>query len=85
MQPDPAATFARVLAFLGEAFDPAILDVDADVVPAGEPGRPDAAGPISASSIGRWKRDLDENEQGIVRRIAGETLAVLGYAERGSW
>lgn len=83
MVTDPAATFARVLDFLGEPFDPSMLAAD-PAVDAGE-GRPDAAGPITTSSIGRWERDLDESERETVRRVAGRRLVELGYAADERW
>ena len=84
---EPAATLERVLAFLGEPFDPALLAVDpvAAEAPASRAGRPDAAGAITTTSMGRWQRDLSAADQEVVHRVAGARLVELGYASRSDW
>ena len=85
---EPADTLARVLAFLDEPFDPALLEVD-PAAAGGRPdaaiGRPDAAGAITTTSMGRWRRDLGDHDREVVRRIAGPRLVELGYAPDIAW
>jgi hypothetical protein len=40
---------------------------------------------ISATSLGRWRRDLTPAEQETVRRIAGDLLDQLGYGAADPW
>ena len=82
----PADTLERVLTFLGEPYDPSLLDVDPAAVPkAAAPGRPDAAGAITTTSMGRWQNDLLGADREAVRRIAGGRLIELGYATSTDW
>jgi protein-tyrosine sulfotransferase len=72
---DPAGVLEELLQRLGESFDPAML-----VEPG--PGPTHHAGTaISTRSMGRWRTDLTPEEQGAVQRIAGATLARLGYPD----
>ena len=48
-------------------------------------GKPDARGGITATSVGRWQRDLTPPEREAVRRITGARLVQLGYAADESW
>jgi len=82
---EPERTLRRVLAFLGEPYDPALLAAEEGREAAAGPGRPDAAGPIVTGSIGRWRSDLSPAEQEVVRRVAGQRLMELGYADDGAW
>jgi len=73
----PETEIARVLAFLGEPVVPDLLAVEAT---AGD-ARPDAAGPVSTRSIGRWRTDLTASEQAEVLTVAGARLRELGYLD----
>jgi hypothetical protein len=81
----PAATLERVLAFLGESFDPVLLEPEPAVAPAPGTDRPDAAGAITTRSMGRWERDLLGEDRAAVRRVAGTRLVELGYASDARW
>lgn len=83
---DPEATLERVLTFLGEPFDAGLLAVDPNAVPAPSTnGRPDAAGAITTTSMGRWERDLSAADRETVKRVAGARLVELGYATGDDW
>ncbi len=89
---EPAATLERVLGFLDEPFHPGLLRVDGamPVDPATPPGapipdRPDAAGVISTSSVGRWRNDLTAADRAVVRRVAEARLGELGYLDGADW
>ena len=83
---DPAATLGGVLAFLGEPYEEGLLAIGSAIAPpAGDGGRPDAAGAITTTSVGRWRRDLSEADRDVVRRIAGSRLVDLGYATGTDW
>jgi len=84
---DPEAGFRGVFEFIGEAFEPGVLMADP-----GAPARPGqnlnnagASSPISAKSVGRWVRDLTQNERQDFIDIAGELLITLGYEADHDW
>lgn len=83
----PAETFTRVCEFIGERFDPAILD-PSDAAPE-RPGQnmnnPGAGSGITPKSVGRWKKDLSAEERRRFFDTAGELLIALGYASDDAW
>jgi hypothetical protein len=81
---DPEATMRRVMAFLEEPFDAdwlrsRLADDEADA------NRPNAAGAITSTSIGRWTRDLSVPEIDQVRRLATDRLLELDYVTERDW
>ena len=46
---------------------------------AGQTKRPDYEGAVSAVSVGRWRTDLNADEQAEVERLCGPQLRELGY------
>lgn len=86
---DPEATLHTICAFIGEAFDPAML------VPAGPDtslygvarfvNNPNATEPLDPTRTGRWRRDLDPAERRAVAHNAGALLIALGYASDDGW
>jgi protein-tyrosine sulfotransferase len=83
----PEPTLRRVMAFLGEPFDPAWLAarLHSDPAEAASGPAPDASGAIRASSIGRWEHDLTLPEVDQVRRLATPRLLELGYVVDENW
>lgn len=86
---DPRAALHRLMDFLGEPWDEAMLaHADAgssfrDVTRFAQ--NPEALGAVTASSIGRWERDLDTKDRRTFRKIAGPLLVELGYAMDDAW
>jgi protein-tyrosine sulfotransferase len=83
---EPEATLRELCAFIVEDFDPVMLDPSK--APADDPrflNNPNAAEPISARSVGRWKKDLSPDERAGVERVAGELLIATGYAADAGW
>lgn len=86
---DPQIVLRRLMTFLGEPWDDAMLAHAGS----GSPPRdvthfaqnPEALGAVTASSMGRWERDLDANDRRIFKRIAGPLLIELGYARDNGW
>jgi protein-tyrosine sulfotransferase len=79
---DPVTELRRLCEAIGEPVDEGWLAaVTAPAGPVGDDGRPDDKGPISGSSIGRWRRDLRPEEQALVTRVCGPRLEELGYPE----
>lgn len=84
---DPRKTLLRACEFLGEDFDPRMLDLaDSGVSRIGRLlNNANAAELVTATSVGRWARDLSPAERRDVANIAGELLEVLGYTEPEGW
>jgi hypothetical protein len=62
---DPPETLRGVCRFLGEEFHPDMLST--------------AAGDLTTSSVGRFRRDLDRRDLAFVQTVAGGTMRRLGY------
>ncbi len=75
----PEAQLQRVLAFLGEEWDDAVLRHEAAGValPDYEAGSEAAGRPVFTSSLERWRQALSGAQLEQVEAIAGEVLAVL--------
>jgi hypothetical protein len=86
---NPRPVLERLLQFLGEDRDEAMLAHAKAESPFRDATRfaqnPEALGAVSASSIGRWQRDLDARDRRIFKRIAGPLLVELGYARDERW
>jgi hypothetical protein len=88
---DPEGTLRPLIEFLGlpwrdcvlvpsdqPAEKPVGIDVDA-------PGAITAAGEIFASSIGRWRQDLNYADSRALHLLIGPLLVELGYEEGVNW
>jgi hypothetical protein len=86
---DPGAVLRRLMTFLDEPWDDALLAHPAEGSSPRDVTRfaqnPEAVGAVNASSIGRWERDLDVKDRRIFKRIAGRLLVELGYARDEGW
>ena len=79
---EPEREIRRVLEFIGEEFEPQVLNYHEqkyDMPAATESSAAQVAKPLYTSSIGRWKRDLTPRELKQFLKIAGPTLEMLGY------
>ena len=68
--------------FLGEAFDPAMLEragAERHVNRINEPWKTAVAAPIFVSRIGRWKCDLDPLDNRRIEALLGDRLLTFGY------
>jgi hypothetical protein len=77
---DPEAEMRRLLAFLGEPWDDAVLrHQEADLVlPENESGSADASRPIHTDAVSRWRRELTGEQVAEIEGICGELLEDLG-------
>lgn len=84
---DPETEMKRVCSFIGEDYEPGMLDhtVEATKRSGQNMNNAGAARPITPKSVGRWVSDLREDERGVFVDIAGELLIALGYAMDHSW
>ncbi len=86
---NPRPVLEKLMAFLGEPWDEVMLKHAG----AGSPFRdvtrfaqsPEALAVVNTASLGRWQRDLDARDRRIFKRIAGELLIELGYAQDPDW
>lgn len=86
---DPQPALERLMAFIGEAWDEAMLahssadSLFRDATRFAQ--NPEALAAVSTASLGRWQRDLDERDKRTFKRIAGPLLVELGYAAGDGW
>jgi Sulfotransferase family len=83
---EPEPVIREIVGFLDVPFAPAMLEPhQADLTlfaapkAAGHMSAPRIAKPIDESSIGRWRRELSEEDLDRFYSAAGDALAVLGY------
>ena len=84
---EPETVLRTLLEFLGEGFDPRVLEfhrVERNVSGTEEWSAEAVRRPLFATSQGRWEHDLSTAEQAAVMSVAGATLAELGYTDRTS-
>jgi len=82
----PEATLRRLLAFVGEAWEPAVLayhEQHRDL--AGESSADAVVRPVSRAAVGRWQRDLPLLDRQPVKEEIGALLIELGYATDYAW
>ena len=86
---DPRPALGRLMAFIGEEWDEAMLAHAAADSPFRDATRfaqnPEALGAVNTAALSRWQRDLDERDKRIFKRIAGPLLVELGYAADDGW
>jgi hypothetical protein len=84
---DTEGTMRQVLGFLGEAWDPAVLEAhkkDRAHEPH-ESSTEQVAKPVYDTSVGRWKRDMSPADKIAFKSEAGLLLTELGYAGDDGW
>jgi protein-tyrosine sulfotransferase len=82
---DPEAELARVCAFIGEEFDPAMLVPQAGGKVAGLLWSPNADEALDKTRVGRWRTDLGGRDRCAVAHVAGGLLIALGYVSDNCW
>jgi len=81
------ATLRRIVRFLDEPWDEAMLSYhthDRSHEPA-EANFAQVQQPVSAGSIGRWRRDMTPADRAAFQVHAGGLLQQLGYTAGGAW
>ena len=81
---DPEAVMKKVLAFLGQAWDPSVLshEKNADLhLSQLESSSEDVAVAIHQDAVDKWRQELNEVQLEELTQIAGETLKWLGYQD----
>lgn len=83
---DPEATLRRLLAFVGEDWDPAVLAYhERPHNLAAESSAGAVVRPVTRAPAGRWQRDLAPRDRQAVREEIGALLVELGYAQDAAW
>jgi len=86
---NPRPVLERLMAFVGEDWDEAMLAHAAAESPFRDATRfaqnPEALGAVNMASLSRWQRDLDMRDRRIFKQIAGPLLVELGYAADDAW
>jgi hypothetical protein len=77
---DPQGALRPLLGWLGEEWDPAVLQ---SYQTDGLELQPRLAGAIDSGSVGRWRQDLPEEARQSFEPAARQLLTELGYAEAG--
>jgi hypothetical protein len=82
----PEPTLQRLFAFVGEPWDPVVLQFHRQPRRLGNEA---SAGQVSrqlyTTAAGRWQRDLNAADKQLVNDIAGDLLIELGYAVDRNW
>ena len=77
---DPEGTLIRTCSFLGEDFHPDMLHHEAlaqRVISSA--GHAEVRDPVSSTRIGRWRTEMTPCHLWAAERVAGNTIAELGY------
>ncbi len=80
---DQPGELRRLCDFLGEEFDEAMIshaDAARDIVPARKQWHRLVAGPLDATRVEAWRRDLSPTEIGLVELIGRREMVRHGYA-----
>ncbi len=86
---DPRETVSKLMKFLEEPWNERLLahteaaSIYRDATTFAQ--TPEANKPIETSSIGRWRRDMSDDDKRIFKEIAGELLIECGYAADNDW
>jgi protein-tyrosine sulfotransferase len=82
----PEETLQRLFEFIGEAWDPAVLEFHRQQRNlAGESSAEQVSRPLYSASIARWKADLTGEDKEAVKQVAGNLLVELGYTSNFDW
>ena len=79
---DPEAELRAVCAFLGESYEPGMVDFHRTArerIPADSHFFSNVRNPLSRHRIGRWQQEMELADQRIVQFVAGGLLTELGY------
>ena len=86
---DPEAVLRGLCEFLGEDYQPCMVDPSATQSDNMGVGRlvnnQNSKEKVSNRSLGRWRDDLTENERKDFDNVAGELLLTLGYVDSKDW
>jgi hypothetical protein len=83
---DPIPTLKQLFSFIDEPWDPTVINFhEHEHKLTGESSADQVSRPLHSRSIGRWQKELKENEKELIKKIAGSLLIELGYANNFDW
>jgi len=86
---DPHSVLKELCQFIGEDFQPCMVDPDASQSDNMDAGRlvnnQNSKEKVSSRSLGRWRKDLTVDEKKDFEDIAGELLITLDYVDSNQW
>jgi protein-tyrosine sulfotransferase len=83
---NPESTLRSLFTALDEPWDPCVLEFHTKKRDLGEESSASQASQkMYSSSLGRWERDLADEDKYVVKRVAGDLLIELGYAKSSDW
>jgi len=83
---NPEPTLRGLFTALGEPWNPCVLEFHTKKRNlAGESSASQVSQKLYKSAVGRWKRDLTDEDKCVVKRISGDLLIELGYAKSNDW
>jgi hypothetical protein len=83
---EPEATLQKLFAFIGEPWDPAVMQFhEQERSLAAESSADQVSKPLYSASVGRWQKDLNLPDKQAVKEAAGNLLIELGYATSHDW
>jgi Sulfotransferase family len=84
---DPPEVCERICLFVGESFEPGMLDTSLSAVGVGsclEPYKENAARPVDSGRAFAWRRELREHDLCIADSLLNRDLHWLGYSSSGA-
>jgi len=77
----------QVMAFVGEPFSDQMLrhHEQAHDFNAFEASTGQVQQAVHSRSLGRWKRDMSDEDRAAFKEVAGDLLVALGYEEGPDW
>lgn len=82
----PEPELQRLFEFLGEAWDPRVLEFHRlPHILGPESSAAQVSRQLYRTAVGRWKNELPDSVRAAIRPVMGDLLVELGYASPGSW
>jgi hypothetical protein len=84
----PEATLTRLCAFIGEAFEPGMLDTSTtggEINARNAPWKKKVSEGVDASRGAAWKTTLSRRDNGFAEALLGDRIEALGYARLESF
>ena len=78
----PAETLRTLCAFLGESFEPGMLDTSAtgvEINSRGVPWKQKVSQSVDASRVGAWRSELTRRDNQLAEALLGHRMTQLGY------
>jgi hypothetical protein len=82
----PRPVLEKIMDLIEEPWDENMLNYSQVSRPLSKlSGNPRVREPLKTTSVDRWQKDLSDDEKRLVKRIGGDLLVELGYAQDKQW